>query len=73
MNENRIIQRIDRLEQKLGDLERKIGKTPANKRSWRDFIGMFHNDPYFKKAVEAGAAYRRSLRPGNAARKPRKT
>ena len=64
MTQNQIIQRLDRLERQLGELQRKIGASPASKkRSWRDFVGMFHNDQDFKEAAELGAAYRRSLRP----------
>ena len=67
MTQSQLIKRIENLERELVSVKQRIARNGAAKprRSAEDFYGMFHNDPDFKKAMELGAAYRRSLRPGN--------
>jgi hypothetical protein len=73
MTQAQILQRLDRLEQQIQELKQKVATSPGrDARTWRDFIGMFENDPYFEKAVKAGAAYRASFRPGARKSKTRK-
>jgi hypothetical protein len=69
-----LVKRIENLERALQDLRQSVeGNTSSPKGDWRNFIGMFHNDPYFEKAMKAGAAYRNSLRPKGKPRKGRPT
>ena len=65
MNQAQLLRRIEDLEREVREVKQTIaGATLRNgRRSAEDFFGMFHNDPDFKRAMEAGAAYRRSLRP----------
>ncbi|HVS71272.1 MAG TPA: hypothetical protein VHQ47_08460 [Phycisphaerae bacterium] len=60
MNNAQLTQRIERLEKEMAEIQAKMrGKV----RTSEDFIGMFRGDPDFKKAMQYGAAYRRSSRP----------
>jgi hypothetical protein len=67
MKNAELVQRIETLERELAEVKRHIHGNDADaakpKSDWRDFVGIFANDPYFERAVKAGAAYRRSLRP----------
>ena len=64
MNQGQLLKRVEYLEREMRDVRSLLsGGAAGARRSYRDYIGMFHNDPDFKKAMEAGARYRRSLRP----------
>ena len=66
MTQLQLAKRVEELERDMRLLKQKVdggGKLPA--KTAEDFFGMFHGDPYFKRAMEHGAKYRRSLRPGN--------
>jgi len=67
-----IEERLNRLEQQVAELRRQSRRTstPKDRRTWRDFVGMFHNDRDFGEAMKIGAAYRRStLKPKRKTRK----
>jgi hypothetical protein len=71
MTQAQLVRRIEHLEHEIAAVKKKLGNGSTGKTS-RDFIGMFHNDPDFKEAMELGAAYRRSLRPGRVGKRARK-
>lgn len=70
MTRAQLLKRIKYLEQELRTHKSLLtnGDCP-HKKSFRDFVGMFHNDADFAEAMRLGAAYRISLRP-KSARKP---
>jgi hypothetical protein len=73
MTQSQITQRLDRIEEQIKELQRRIAISPTgDTRTWRDFIGMFHNDKDFEEAVRIGAAYRASFRPGKKKSKKKK-
>jgi hypothetical protein len=71
MTQNQILQRLSRLERKVVDLQKRLNSAGEKKvsKTWRDYIGMFKDDPDFQKAVEYGARWRESYRP----KSPRRT
>ena len=78
MTQAQIIKRIEALERQLSDVRQQIenkGQRESQKESgetFKDSFGMFRNDLYFKRAMEAGAEYRRSLRPGKPKKRAKK-
>ena len=72
MTQSQIVKRLNRVERQLKELQQKMEAADQPAKTWRDFVGMFRDDPYFERAVKAGAAYRRSLRPGKTNGKARK-
>jgi hypothetical protein len=73
MTQMQLVKRIERLEQDLKTLKQELSKTRSagERPSAEKLYGLFRNDPYFEKAVAAGAAYRRSLRPRARRSKPK--
>jgi hypothetical protein len=72
MTQAQIIKRLDGIERELRELKSRLNghssprqkiEKAAEKPSAEKLYGVFRNDPYFEKAMSAGAAYRRSLRP----------
>jgi hypothetical protein len=56
--------RVETLEREIRSVKNLLTNGPGSQRkSFRDFVGMFHNDSDFKEAMRLGAAYRDSLRP----------
>lgn len=51
--------RVEALEQEIVHLRNSVEKSPGE--GWKAFVGAFSDDPYFKKAMEIGRRYRRSL------------
>jgi len=74
MKENQILQRLSQLERKIVDLQKRMNQAGEKKvsKTWRDYIGMFKDDPDFQKAVEFGARWRQSFRPKAANRTKKK-
>jgi hypothetical protein len=67
-----LARRVDKLECEIRALRRQIKTMTGVPLTADDFFGMFHGDEDFKKAMELGAAYRRSLHPDYRRRKARK-
>jgi len=65
MTQSQLVKRIEQIEHDLQRLKHEVARNqPSDKKPSADKLyGLFRNDPYFEKAVAAGAAYRRSLRP----------
>ena len=64
MSEAQLLKRLEELEQEMKSVKHLLANGHRLQRpSFRDFVGMFHNDPDFKEAMRLGAAYRDSLRP----------
>ena len=74
MTQAQIIKRIEALERQLTDVRQQIETKEKRELAgtFKDSFGMFRNDPYFKRAMEAGAEYRRSLRPGKPKKRAKK-
>ena len=58
-----LTRRVDNLECEIRALRRQIKTIMGVPLTAADYFGMFHGDEDFKKAMELGAAYRRSLHP----------
>lgn len=65
MTENQILQRVTRLERRLDKVQKQLAHSLGTKadKTWRDYIGMFKDDPDFEKAMTYGARWRRSFKP----------
>jgi hypothetical protein len=63
MTQMQLTKRIDELERELNAVKREVAALKGKPLSSSDFVGMFHGDKYFERAMELGAAYRRSLNP----------
>ncbi len=62
MTRLKIEARLTSLEEKIAELQTKVGSTPS--KSWLDNIyGAFANDPVYDEAMRLGREYRESLRP----------
>jgi hypothetical protein len=74
MTQMQLAKRVEQLEREMRLLKQKVdqGGKQLPARNAEDFFGMFHGDPHFKRAMQYGAAYRRSLRPRDTARRSRK-
>jgi hypothetical protein len=73
MTQAQITRRLDRIEEQIKELQKRISTSPTGDgRTWRDFVGMFHNDKDFEEAVSIGAAWRESFRPSKKKPKTRK-
>ncbi len=74
MTHAQLVKRVEQLEREVSSVKQKLAGAPNGQppKSADDLFGMFRNDPDFKKAMELGAAYRRSLRPGHARRARKK-
>lgn len=65
MTQSQFVKRIENLERELEGVKKTLPTVGSGQRKLADdFFGVFHGDPYFKRAMECGAEYRRSLRPG---------
>jgi hypothetical protein len=71
MTQVQLAKRVEELEREMRLLKQHLGDVRPPKKTAEDFFGMFHGDADFKKAMELGAAYRRSLRPGRSRRRSR--
>jgi hypothetical protein len=73
MTHAQLVKRVERLEREMVLLKRSVNELKARppRPTSEDFIGMFHDDPYFERAMKLGRAYRRSLNPYRRQRKKR--
>ena len=73
MTQAQMLKRIEDLEREVKSVKSLLTNgSQAQRKTFRDYVGMFHNDPDFKDAMRLGAAYRDSLRPKTGRRRTAK-
>ena len=74
MTQSELLKRVEALEREVREIRAILADRGVQRRSsYRDFVGMFDNDQDFKRAMELGVAYRRSLWPKVRRRRASKT
>lgn len=55
-------ERLGILEKRLADVEKRLQESPAEKRGWRWFVGVFADSPEFEEVVKIGQEWRNADR-----------
>jgi len=64
MTHAQLLKRIEALEREVESVKSLLAKVSLPpRRTFRDYVGMFRDDPDFREAMLLGAEYRKSLRP----------